>query len=88
MSAASAGHSAGEVEVSLAQILFPVDGGADIEARRAEAAGLRDRLGDCAAMSEAAADWVPPTRVSSAGCPWPTCRPRFAGGGDPAGRVR
>jgi peptidyl-prolyl cis-trans isomerase SurA len=56
LSATSAGSPSEDVEVSLAQILFPVDGGADIEARRAEAAGLRDRLADCAAMSEAAAE--------------------------------
>jgi peptidyl-prolyl cis-trans isomerase SurA len=56
LSATSAGSPSEAVEVSLAQILFPVDGGADVEARRAEAASLRDRLADCAAMSEAAAE--------------------------------
>ena len=56
LSATSAGSPSEAVEVSLAQILFPVDGVADIEARRAEAASLRDRLADCAAMSEAAAE--------------------------------
>ena len=56
LSATSAGSPSEAVEVSLAQILFPVDGGADVEALRAEAASLRDRLADCAAMSEAAAE--------------------------------
>ena len=56
LSATGAGSPSEDVEISLAQILFPVDGGADIEARRAEAAALRDRLGDCGAMSEAAAE--------------------------------
>jgi peptidyl-prolyl cis-trans isomerase SurA len=51
----SAGSPPGQVEVSLAQILFPVDGQTDLEARRAEAAGLRDQLAGCAAMAEAAA---------------------------------
>jgi peptidyl-prolyl cis-trans isomerase SurA len=53
--AAGAG-STGDVEVELAQILFPVDGGANLDALRAQAAGLRADLGDCAAMAETAAN--------------------------------
>ena len=48
--------SAADVEVELAQILFPVDGAADIAALRAQAAELRGDLGDCAAVAEAAAE--------------------------------
>jgi peptidyl-prolyl cis-trans isomerase SurA len=43
------------VEVQLAQILLPVDGQTALEGRRAEAAELRDRLADCAAMIDTAA---------------------------------
>jgi peptidyl-prolyl cis-trans isomerase SurA len=50
----STAGAAGQPEVRLAQILLPVDGRAGLEARRAEAAGLRDQLADCAAMTEAA----------------------------------
>jgi peptidyl-prolyl cis-trans isomerase SurA len=45
-----------QAEVQLAQVLFPVDGQNGLEARRAEAAQLRSRLGDCAAVVEAAAE--------------------------------
>ena len=46
----------GSVEVELAQILFPVDGEADVDALRAQAAALRADLGDCAAMADTAAE--------------------------------
>jgi peptidyl-prolyl cis-trans isomerase SurA len=52
---AAAETSTDNVEVELAQILFPVDGEADVDALRAQAADLRDDLGDCAAMSDTAA---------------------------------
>jgi peptidyl-prolyl cis-trans isomerase SurA len=56
LSAAGAGSPGGQIEVQLAQLVLPVDGQAQLEARRLEAAELRDRLTDCAAMAEAAAD--------------------------------
>jgi peptidyl-prolyl cis-trans isomerase SurA len=56
LSAASSAADGGEAEVQLAQILFPTDGQTQIEARRIEAAALRDDLDDCAAMVEAAAE--------------------------------
>jgi peptidyl-prolyl cis-trans isomerase SurA len=43
-------------EVQLAQVLLPVEGQDGIAARRAEAAALRARLTDCAAVVEAAAE--------------------------------
>ena len=48
--------SAGNVEVELAQILFPLDGEADADALRVQAAELSDDLGDCTAMDEVAAE--------------------------------
>jgi peptidyl-prolyl cis-trans isomerase SurA len=48
--------SAGGAEVDLAQILLPVDGGADVAALRARAAELRQDLGDCGAMARTAAE--------------------------------
>jgi peptidyl-prolyl cis-trans isomerase SurA len=51
---AAANSSTGNVEVELAQILFPVDGDADVDALRARAAELRPDLRDCAAMAETA----------------------------------
>jgi peptidyl-prolyl cis-trans isomerase SurA len=48
-----------EVEVDLVQILFPADANADdatLTALRSEAAALRDRLVDCDAMAEVAAE--------------------------------
>jgi peptidyl-prolyl cis-trans isomerase SurA len=57
---AAAGASADDVEVDLAQILLPVDGGATPDAARARAAQLRDRLGDCAAMTDTAAELKAP----------------------------
>ena len=53
---AAVDRSTGNVEVELAQILFPVDGGTDVDALRVQAAALRDDLGDCAAMVETAAE--------------------------------
>jgi peptidyl-prolyl cis-trans isomerase SurA len=53
---ATAAAATGQAEVQLAQVLFPVDGQSGLEPRRAEAAQLRSRLGDCAAMVEAAAE--------------------------------
>jgi peptidyl-prolyl cis-trans isomerase SurA len=53
---AAAETSTGNVEVELAQILFPVDGAADVDALRARAAELRGDLGDCTAMSDTAAE--------------------------------
>ncbi len=50
----------GEIEVDLAQILFPVDGTVNLDAVRGRAAQLRDRLGDCAAMADAAAELKAP----------------------------
>jgi peptidyl-prolyl cis-trans isomerase SurA len=52
----AADASGGDIEVDLAQILFPVDGGATLDAMRGQAAQLRDRLGDCTAMADAAAE--------------------------------
>lgn len=43
----------GSIEVDLAQILLPVDGG-DVDAVRVRAAELRDELTDCDAVAEAA----------------------------------
>jgi peptidyl-prolyl cis-trans isomerase SurA len=48
--------AAGDVEVDLAQILFPVDAQDDVDAVRVQAAELRADLGDCAAMAETAAE--------------------------------
>jgi peptidyl-prolyl cis-trans isomerase SurA len=56
----AADTSGGDIEVDLAQILFPVDGGATLDAMRGQAAQLRDRLGDCTAMADAAAELNPP----------------------------
>jgi peptidyl-prolyl cis-trans isomerase SurA len=49
-------RAAGDAEVDLAQILFPVDAGDDVDAVRVQAAELRADLGDCAAMAETAAE--------------------------------
>jgi peptidyl-prolyl cis-trans isomerase SurA len=57
---AAADGSASSVEVDLAQILFPLDGGADLDALRAQAANLRADLSDCAAMADRAAEQNPP----------------------------
>jgi peptidyl-prolyl cis-trans isomerase SurA len=48
--------STGDVEVELAQILFPIDAEADVDALRVQAAELRDALGDCAAIADTAAE--------------------------------
>ena len=48
--------STGDVEVELAQILFPIDAEADVDALRVRAAELRDALGDCAAIADTAAE--------------------------------
>lgn len=48
------------IEVELAQILFPLDGQADVDALRVQAAELRDDLADCAALVEAAAELEAP----------------------------
>jgi peptidyl-prolyl cis-trans isomerase SurA len=48
--------SRGQAQVQLAQIVFPVDGQAELETRRGEAAALRERLADCAAMIDTAAE--------------------------------
>jgi peptidyl-prolyl cis-trans isomerase SurA len=48
--------SAGNVEVELAQILFPLDGEADADALRVQAAELSNDLGDCTAVDEVAAE--------------------------------
>lgn len=53
---ATAAAATGQGEVQLAQILFPVEGQSGLGPRRAEAAQVRSRLGDCAAMVEAAAE--------------------------------
>jgi peptidyl-prolyl cis-trans isomerase SurA len=53
---AAADPPAGNVEVELAQILFPLDGEADADALRVQAAELSDDLGDCTAVDEAAAE--------------------------------
>jgi peptidyl-prolyl cis-trans isomerase SurA len=50
------GAATGEVEVELARILFPTDGQADVDARRAEATALREQLADCEAVVETAAE--------------------------------
>jgi peptidyl-prolyl cis-trans isomerase SurA len=55
VSAAGVDSAGGQTEVQLAQVVLPVDGQNQLEARRLEAAELRDRLTDCAAMIEAAA---------------------------------
>jgi peptidyl-prolyl cis-trans isomerase SurA len=47
--------TAGNLEAELAQILFPVDGEANVDALRAQAAELRADLSDCAAMADTAA---------------------------------
>jgi peptidyl-prolyl cis-trans isomerase SurA len=60
LSQASAGASAGDLEVDLAQILLPVDGGATLDAARGQAAQLRGRLDDCAAMANTAAELKAP----------------------------
>jgi peptidyl-prolyl cis-trans isomerase SurA len=52
----AADTSGGDIEIDLVQILFPVDGGATLDAMRGQAAQLRDRLGDCAAVANAAAE--------------------------------
>jgi peptidyl-prolyl cis-trans isomerase SurA len=51
-----ADSSIDDIEVELAQILLPSDGQADIDALRMRAAELRDDLGDCAALADAAAE--------------------------------
>jgi peptidyl-prolyl cis-trans isomerase SurA len=56
LSQAAADASTGDVEVDLAQILLPVDGATNLDAARGRAAQLRDRLGDCAAMTDTAAE--------------------------------
>ena len=56
VSSAGPAGATGQAEVQLAQVLLPVDGQSGLEARRAEAAQLRSRLGDCAAVVEAAAE--------------------------------
>jgi peptidyl-prolyl cis-trans isomerase SurA len=60
LSQAAAGASAADIEVDLAQILLPVDGGATLDAARGRAAQLRGRLGDCAAMADTAAELKAP----------------------------
>ena len=60
LSQSAADAPAGDIEVDLAQILLPVDGGATLDAVRGRAAQLRDRLGDCAAMAETAAELSTP----------------------------
>lgn len=52
----TATDASGGIEVELAQILLPLDGQSDVEAVRARAAELRDGLGDCTAVEEAAAE--------------------------------
>jgi peptidyl-prolyl cis-trans isomerase SurA len=53
---AAAGASADDIEVDLAQILLPVDGAVNLDTARGQAAQLRGRLGDCAAMADTAAE--------------------------------
>ena len=53
---AAVDRTADDVEVELAQILFPVDAEADIDALRVQAAELRDDIGDCAAMADTATE--------------------------------
>jgi peptidyl-prolyl cis-trans isomerase SurA len=60
LSQAAAGASADDIEVDLAQILLPVDGGATLDAARGRAAQLRGRLRDCAAMADTAAELKAP----------------------------
>jgi peptidyl-prolyl cis-trans isomerase SurA len=57
--AGPAGSTRG-LEVEIAQILFPRDGATDLDALRAQAADLRDEIGDCAAMAERAAEMDAP----------------------------
>jgi peptidyl-prolyl cis-trans isomerase SurA len=56
LSTASPAGASGQAEVQLAQILLPIDGQDQIEARMIEAAALRDDLADCEAMVETAAE--------------------------------
>jgi peptidyl-prolyl cis-trans isomerase SurA len=60
LSQSAAEVPAGNIEVDLAQILLPVDGGATRDAVRGRAAQLRDRLADCTAMAETAAELSTP----------------------------
>jgi peptidyl-prolyl cis-trans isomerase SurA len=53
---AAVDRAADDVEVELAQILFPVDAEADVDALRVQAAELRNNIGDCAAMADTAAE--------------------------------
>jgi peptidyl-prolyl cis-trans isomerase SurA len=53
---AAVDRAADDVEVELAQILFPVDAEADVDALRVQAAELRNDIGDCAAMADTAAE--------------------------------
>jgi peptidyl-prolyl cis-trans isomerase SurA len=53
---AAVDRAADDVEVELAQVLFPVDADADVDALRVQAAELRDDLGDCSAMADTAAE--------------------------------
>jgi peptidyl-prolyl cis-trans isomerase SurA len=53
---AAVDRAADDVEVELAQILFPVDAEDDVDALRVQAAELHDDLGDCAAMADTAAE--------------------------------
>jgi peptidyl-prolyl cis-trans isomerase SurA len=62
-SQAPAASSQAAVEVSLAQILFPTNGATDdatLTRLREQAAGLRDRLSDCAAMATVAEELKAP----------------------------
>ncbi len=62
-SQAPAASSQAAVEVSLAQILFPTNGATDdatLTRLREQAAGLRDRLNDCAAMAKVAEELKAP----------------------------
>ena len=56
LSQTAAEASASDIEVDLAQILLPIDGGATLDAARGQAVQLRDRLADCAAMAATAAE--------------------------------
>jgi peptidyl-prolyl cis-trans isomerase SurA len=60
LSQAAVDRAADDVEVALAQILFPADAEDDIDALRVQAAELRDELGDCAAMADTAAELSAP----------------------------
>ena len=60
LSVANAAAAGGQAEVQLAQVLLPVDGQEQLEARRIEAAALRDDLADCAAVVETAAEMGAP----------------------------